>query len=387
MVADNEQTERAQSRKLPSIGTAGTVYPPLDRLLDNARRAESAGFASIWWPDHFMGWHPESLWTDDITPIARRAPSPHVFLDPIACIAAAATVTESALLGTSVTFALHKHPVVLAREFLTLDHFSEGRAILGIGAGEGENTVPYGIDFSSPVAKLEEALEIVRAFFDAEGPLEFQGRYYRLKNAVLGLRPCRDKPPPIWLAAHGPRMLALCGRLADGWLPTALPLEEYSEKLAILRGFAAKAGRDPTSLTAAMFCYCVPAADHETAHRVLENPIVKGFCMALGAERFESMGFSHPLGTDFYGLRDYVPAGIPRSEALSLMDSVPFEVAHEFIWHGTLDELLDDAAAFVRAGGDHLVLWNVAPFDRLISAAESFAILEEVAKRCKEESR
>lgn len=371
-------------RRFPKLGAAGTVYPPLERLLANARRAEERGFASIWWPDHLMGWHPESLWTPSLTPLAKRAPSPHAYVDPIAALAAACTVTQKVSLGTAVTDAVRKHPATIAEEFLTLSHFSKGRAILGIGAGEGQNSIPYGLDFSRPAARLEEAITVIRILFESTEPVDFKGEFFTLRSAVVGLPPYEGRPPPIWVAAHGPKMLRICGELGDGWLPTAMPLDEYRHKLESISEAARKAGRDPEVIEPAMFCYCVPATNHEIAHRILENPLVRGLCLALGADSFAKAGHRHPLGEDFYGLLHYVPAGMPRRRAMALMEAVPFDVCHEFVWHGTADDIVERACLFAEAGGRHLVLWNVAPFDEADADRASFDVLEEVAERCRE---
>lgn len=372
------------ARCAPSIGTAGTLYPPVERITKNARRAEEKGYASIWWPDHLMGWHPESLWNSGETPLAESIGSPHAYVDTVAALAAASTATERVLLGTAVTDAIRRHPAMLAQEFLTLSHFSKGRAILGIGAGEGENIVPYGLDFTKPASKLEEAVEVVKLLWSSKDPVDYRGSYFRLERAVMGMEPYEGRPPPVWIAAHGPRMLEICGRLGDGWIPTALPLEEFGEKLSTIRQVASDAGRVPGGLVAAMFCYCVPAADHETAHQILENRLVKCFCMALGAERFTKAGYDHPLGAEFYGLVDFIPAGMPREVAQDAVDSIPFEVVHDFIWHGTAAEIYERALAYSSAGLEHLILWNVAPFDARDSGHQSFGILDEVVRLCLE---
>jgi phthiodiolone/phenolphthiodiolone dimycocerosates ketoreductase len=369
-----------------SIGTAGTIYPPLERITKNARRAEEKGYASIWWPDHLMGWHPESLWSVDETPLANSITSPHAYIDAVAAIAAASAATEKVLLGTAVTEPIRRHPAMLAQAFLTLSHFSGGRAVLGLGAGEGENIVPYGLDFSKPASKLEEAVEIVRLLWSTNEPVSYEGDHYRLEGAVLGMEPYKGNPPPIWIAAHGPRMLEICGRLGDGWIPTALPLDEFTEKLGRIRAAASEAGRSADEIVAAMFCYCAPATDHESAHRILENRLVKCFCMALDAKRFAKAGYEHPLGPDFYGLVDFKPAGLPREIAIDLVNRIPFEVVHEFIWHGTAAEIYRHATEFAAAGLDHLILWNVSPFDATDSNRQSFAILDEVVQVTSEAS-
>ena len=65
------------------FGAPGTIMPPADKAVENARRAEADGYESIWWPSHLMGWHPESVWTEDITPLAKFQDNPHTYFDPL----------------------------------------------------------------------------------------------------------------------------------------------------------------------------------------------------------------------------------------------------------------------------------------------------------------
>src|SRR5918996_3377978 len=128
-----------------TVGAPGVVQPPVDALLYTARRNEERGFDVIWWPDHLMGWPPQSLWTPEHAPLAAVMANPHMYFDPVAAIAAAAQVTSVIQLGVAVTEPVRNHPAQLARAWLTLDHLTAGRAILAIGAGEGENITPYGL--------------------------------------------------------------------------------------------------------------------------------------------------------------------------------------------------------------------------------------------------
>ena len=66
-----------------SSGRPGTIMPPADKAVEIAKRAEADGYDSIWWPSHLMGWHPESVWTEDITPLAKFQANPHTYFDPL----------------------------------------------------------------------------------------------------------------------------------------------------------------------------------------------------------------------------------------------------------------------------------------------------------------
>ncbi|MBI2321150.1 MAG: LLM class flavin-dependent oxidoreductase [Chloroflexi bacterium] len=250
-----------------TVGAPGHLLPPVENLIRNTQRSEAQGYDALWWPDHLMSWYPDGLWTPDLVELARHQPNAHVFFDALLAMAVAATHSERVLLGTSVTEPLRRHPATLAQAFLTLDHLSKGRAILGIGAGEAENVVPYGLDFRHQASKLEEALAIIRLLWEHDEPVDFDGRFWTLRGAVLGLGPYRPGVyPPIYVAAVGTRTLEIAGRYADGWLPTFLPPADYGAKFAALKRAAAAHGRDPARIVGALWAYTVVAETHEECH-------------------------------------------------------------------------------------------------------------------------
>src|SRR5918992_2245770 len=167
------------------VGIQAQALPPIELAVAQAADAEAKGYDSVWYPDHLMGWFPRALWTADRSSIVNVLPSPHLYLDPMIILALAGEATSTARLGTAVTEPIRRPPPELARTFLTLSHSTKGRAILGIGAGERENIEPYGLDYRYQVSKLEEALHIIRLLWDTEGPVDFDGRFWKLRRAVM----------------------------------------------------------------------------------------------------------------------------------------------------------------------------------------------------------
>ena len=92
------------------------------------------------------------------------------------------------------------------------------------------NIAPYGMSFEKPVGVLEEAIKVMRLLWSTTKPVDFHGKHFNLENAVLGLEPYEGVPPQVWVAAHGPRMLRITGRLADGWLPTNIKPDAYADE-------------------------------------------------------------------------------------------------------------------------------------------------------------
>jgi phthiodiolone/phenolphthiodiolone dimycocerosates ketoreductase len=361
------------------VGAPGAINPPVDVVLRTAKRNEEKGYDSLWYPDHWMAWHPESIWTEDITPIAKFQKNPHVYLDPVATMAAVGVVTERVQLGTCVTEPVRRHPAMLANEWLTLDHITKGRVILGLGSGEAENNEPYGIPFEKTVSKFEEAITIIKLLWANDEPIDFDGQFWTMRDAVNGMQPYTPgKPPPIWTGAHGPRMCRITGRLADGWLPSLLTVDEYKEKLGIIHESAAKAGRDLSDFEAGMWNYAIVDADHEECHRILEAPLLKAYMLVLAAEQYTKRGMTHPFGDDFHGLSDYIPTRYGRDETLKAIDQVPFELIHELMPHGTPDELVAIARDYEAAGAQHIMLWNVTFLGDFTKVGESFHLMDDV---------
>ncbi len=365
-----------------TVGAPGHVMPPLEVLQHTARRSEERGFDAIWWPDHLMGWHPQSAWTPAHAPLAAVMPNPHIYLDPTAAITAAAMVTERVKLGTSVTEPVRNHPAQLARTWLTLDHLTKGRAILGIGAGEGENITPYGIDFSKPATRLEDALRVIRLLWENDDPIDYDGPVFTLRDAVCGMGAYEGRFPPIWVASHGPRLCRATGELADGWLPTFLPFDDYAARWDLVKKGAAGAGRHVDDITAGMWAYTVVAEDHEAAHRLLEHRMVKAFQIAQSHEFFEARGAKHPLGK-IYGFTEYVPARLSEDEAIRAIDGVPFEVVHDATLHGTPAEIAEKLGPYARIGLEHVALWNITFFAEVERTGPSYALLTETKDELK----
>ena len=359
------------------LGIPGQIMPPADRAVALARRNEAAGFDAVWWPDHLMGWHPDSVWTEDLTPLAAVQPNPHQYFDPLLMMGVVGSQLERMKVGVVVTDLLRRQPAVLAQTMLTLDHATKGKAILGLGSGERLNISPYGMPFNKPVSRLSEGIEVIRLLWDADGPVSYDGEFEHLDRAVLGLSPYGDTPPEIWMAAHGPRMLDLAGRKADGWLPTKHTTEEYGQMLTAVRDSATGAGRDFDRFTPGMLGYVIVGPDEETVQRLKEQPLVRMLCVLLSSEIFRRLGVEPPLQTAS-GWHGFIPSTVPREEALRIIDAIPPEVVGYYAFCGTPDQVAEEIVDYHRAGLQHLVLWNVTAFGDPSLASFSFKALEQI---------
>ncbi len=346
------------------MGTVGPTFPPAENISKQAKRNEDNGYDSIWFPDHLMGWWPQSIWTPEIMPIASFQESPHIFMDTMISMTLAANSTEELRVGSAVTEVMRRHPAMLAQSILTVDHVSQGRAILGIGAGEAENITPYGLEFSKPVSRLEEALEIIKILWESESgeTIDYDGEFWELQDAVFDLPLYDGEEPPIWLGAHGPRMLGLTAKYGDGWLPTQLPPEEYEERLSKIKSMMKEEGRDPSELTAGFFASIIIGEDEEECLEIMDTPAIKSRCLALPAEVYEEFGATHPLGEKAYGLTDYIPAELSREEVMEAVESIPLSVVKVGYLYGSEEQIIEKIEEYRDIGMEHLVFWNETLF-------------------------
>jgi phthiodiolone/phenolphthiodiolone dimycocerosates ketoreductase len=363
-----------------TLGTPGRIMPPADKAVEFAQRAEADGFDAVWWPCHLMGWLPDSVWTEEYTALAAAQASPHIYFDPLTMMGAAGAATEHLRVGVCVTDVIRRHPAMLAQQALTVDHLARGRAILGLGSGERMNVAPYGIEWRKPVSRLMEGIDVIRALWESEGkPIDYHGDFFSLDGGVLGLEPYEGTPPPIWLAAHGPRMLDLCGRRADGWIPTNVTPEEYAEKLAGIRESAERAGRDPDAITPSMLAYVLCAPDEETLERLCAEPLTRLLFAAVSVspETYARHGSTSPFegGTGFHS---YVPTRVSREEALRVASHIPNGIVKDATLHGTPEQIASHIRAFEEAGLRDVILWNITAFADPKLAGYSFRAMREV---------
>lgn len=368
-----------------TLGAPGRIMPPAAKAIEFAQRAEADGFDAIWWPCHLMGWIPDSVWTPDMTELARFQDNPHVHFDPLMMMGAAGAATSTIKVGVCVTDTIRRHPAMLAQAALTADHLSGGRAILGLGSGERMNITPYGMDFDKPVGKLEEAIKIMRLLWSTTKPVDFHGKFHTLENAVLGLEPHEGVPPQVWIAAHGPRMLRITGRLGDGWLPTNIKPDAYATKLAAIREAAEGAGRDPEAITPSMLAYVLCAPDEETLERLCDEPMTRMLFAAvdLPPETYERHGSTSPFagGTGFHS---FLPTTVTREEAERVVSHIPGGIVREHTLCGTPQMIAEQIRTYQQAGLRDVVLWNITPFADAALSVYSFKAMREVRQLLEE---
>jgi probable F420-dependent oxidoreductase len=208
---------------------------PYQTIREVAQRAEADGFDSIWICDHMM---------------YRRADEPTQGIwECWTVLAALAEATQRVELGTLVLCNTFRNPAILAKMATALDEVSQGRLILGIGAGWNEpEHRAFGLPFDHLASRFDEAMQILRPLL-RDGHVDFAGQYYQAPD-------CDDVPcgpraagPPLLLGGEGPRMLRLAARYADLWNTGYMGQPEtIAEPMSRIEAACREVGRDPQTL-------------------------------------------------------------------------------------------------------------------------------------------
>jgi len=165
-------------------------------------------------------------------------------------LSALTEATQRVEVGTLVLCNLFRNPALLAKMADTLDEVSKGRFVLGVGAGWNEPEFrAFGIPFDHRVGRLEEALQIISPLLKT-GHVDFEGKYYQVRDCEITPRGPRVGGPPVLVAGSGPRMLRLTAQYADMWNPSGYLTapSSFIEPRAKLRVACTEVGRDPTTL-------------------------------------------------------------------------------------------------------------------------------------------
>ena len=351
------------ARLAVGLETMCTVPLAIEKAMQ--RVAVLMGADSLLLPDHYQGFIPQGTWGPDKTPAAKMIPSPDAFLDPYVMLGSMAERFRGRVrLGTGVTEAYRRHPVTLAQAFVTIDHLTRGRAILGIGNGERENVEPYGMAFTKRVGRLEESLEIMRRLWTSGSePVDFDGRFWTLRKAVFRTPLWIDRPPCVWIASHAPKMLALTGRYADGWYPTQkMTPAEYAAKLATIRQAGHDAGRDMRRFEPALQIQLALGKSRAAVlERVVKLPAAAALAMLIPGPVWTKHGLRHPLGDDYEGFAQFVPEEVTPAQLEASRRQLTPELLAEAAIAGSIEEVMAEIRPLVAAGLRHVVMWNIGP--------------------------
>ena len=207
----------------------------IEELRNIWKIADEAGFDHLWDFDH-------------LATIGPNGPDGPIY-EGWALQAAMAEATKRVRIGCMVTGNTYRHPIVLAKLAVTVDHLSEGRLEFGIGAGWAEiEHQMYGIEgLDHRVGRLSESLQIIKSLF-TQDRTNFEGRYYHFKDAIANPKPIQKPFPPIWIGAQGESTLRLAARHADVWNISGGDPEFVAEVIKKFDDACGAVGRNPAEV-------------------------------------------------------------------------------------------------------------------------------------------
>jgi alkanesulfonate monooxygenase SsuD/methylene tetrahydromethanopterin reductase-like flavin-dependent oxidoreductase (luciferase family) len=229
-----------------------TQFPPGDpvparipEMVEQVRTARDAGFVSLWFPHH---WLTAPLQMLQITPM-------------MAYIAAEA---KGMTIGPNILILPLLNPVHVAEESATLDVLTGGRYVLGAGLGYREpEFYSFGIPLKERAPRFSESIALMRQLWTGER-VTHEGRFYRVKDSAISLKPIRPGGPPVYIAAQAEPSIRRAARIGDAWLiVNAAGLDTIQPQMRLYREALQEAGRKPLEFPIARECYV--GTNHATA--------------------------------------------------------------------------------------------------------------------------
>jgi len=224
---------------------APQVGVPFSLIKERAQLADRLGWHSIWFVDH--------MWSRGLPDLDH--------LEAWTLMSAIAAVTERLRIGTLVLCNSYRSPALLAKMVASLDNVSNGRLLLGLGAGwMDEEYRAYGYSFPSArirIEQLEEALAVIKLLLTAPRA-SFQGKYYAVEDAVNNPKPVQQPHPPILIGGAGERrLLRVVAEHADIWNCPNNAAQQLEQKLEVLKRHCEAVGRNPDDIEVSEQCIVV----------------------------------------------------------------------------------------------------------------------------------
>ena len=308
----------------------GGLNPP-SRLVELAQLAEELGLDQVWVPD-------ERFFRD-----------PYVNMTVVACH------TRRIRIGCMVTDPFVRHPALTAAAAASVDDVSDGRCVLGVGAGiSGFHEM--GMERVRPARAIKEAIELIRRLTGGEEGVNFEGELIAFRTGQLAFKPAR--PVPIYVAGRGPRVLQAGGEVADG-----VVVASYASERGIRWGLeqaaigARRGGRSLDDLETLSWLYTSISSDPARARDAVRT----GVAVAMWGSRviLDKIGVSLPepmlryMDTQPYSMTPDVISGLARL--------IPDELLDEFSLAGTAEAVAAKLIDIARLGIGHAALWLFPP--------------------------
>ncbi|HET8563608.1 MAG TPA: LLM class flavin-dependent oxidoreductase [Candidatus Binatia bacterium] len=312
---------------------------PMDAIPELARLAEAHGFGCVWGGE------------------ANNK-------DPTVMLAAVAAVTTRIKIGSAVYHILGRTPATLALQAAGLDELSQGRFLLGIGSSNPTIAKWHGLTFDHPLGRVQEYVEIVRHAMNGQ-KLNFDGKYFTSHNFKLAFRPS-ENPIPIYLAAFGPKMSRLAGRITDGVLINMANPAEIRRIAQEAKAAAAETGKDPTEIEVICKIRCSVAPTYEAAREALSHALTFYALADYYRDLLGRMGFAAEVET----MRSAWKSGGFHAARKTITDRL-FE-GLPLIAATTVSQVVEQIKPYRNAGVTRIILAYVAASPEVVEEIKAF---------------
>ncbi|TYL40013.1 LLM class flavin-dependent oxidoreductase [Natronococcus pandeyae] len=321
-----------------NVGLITTAFGDNDQT-DVAVRAEELGYDAIW-----LG----ELWGESGVVQATEI----------------ATRTDEIGIGTAILNVYSRSPAVLASTAASLQRVSDGRFTLGLGTSTPKAIEDlHGMAFDRPVRRAHETIEIVRAFTDGEGRVDYDGELLEVADF-----PSLDAPTPIYNAGLGRANRRVVGRLCDGWIPHNIPFSRLEEAFEDVAAAARERERDPSEITVAPYVPSAVSEDPEEARDVLRRHVA--YYVGSGE------GYRRAAGIRFPDEADRIAGTWRDGDRTAAANAVTDEMVADLGVAGTPEDVREQLEELVAETGiDHpiVVVPDPAPDEIAELTVESLA--------------
>jgi probable F420-dependent oxidoreductase len=325
------------------LGIAFSGGPSPTEIVDGIVLAESLGYESAWVAEGHGG-------------------------DQFAILAAAAARTSRIRLGTSITSVFVRSAPTIAMAAASVDDISGGRFILGLGSSHKVQVeAEHGGAYAKPLTRVRETVAVVRGLL-RDGRVQFPGETVKIENFDLWFTP-RRPPPPVYVSAVFPKMIALCGEIADGVMLTRSTLDTAAGVRELLAEGARRAGRDPGGIVVSSLLPTMVADSREGALAALRPGVAfyAGFF-----PRYNRMMAEHGFATEASAIAEAWARGDRAAAERAVSDALIEATSIA----GTQEQCRERIAAYRRSGID---LPIISPYTRGPEAKVRF---EAVIRAC-----
>jgi alkanesulfonate monooxygenase SsuD/methylene tetrahydromethanopterin reductase-like flavin-dependent oxidoreductase (luciferase family) len=291
------------------MGFDGKQPPTKEQIISLAQYAEALGYDSLSVNDHIV-FH--TSW-----------------LDAISTLSAVAASTNRILIGTSILNIVVRNPVVCAKALAAIDILSSGRLFAGVGPGSYRGDYDAcGIDFSERWPRFSEALEILVALLSNESSssssrhLDYNGKYYTLKDMSLTPKPVQKPHPPIYIGSWGSDAgLKRVAKYSNGWMASAYNITpaKFKEKWNFLLAYRKSLGKEDEPFdNSVMTMFGYIDDDKDKVRKVVRE--ILSPALGRSAEDLERMLLFGPLDECLSKIRNLVDAGVKRIHFWPVLD-------------------------------------------------------------------